>query len=264
VNGHFGLPRLGVPGSALANGLAFTLFAVVLAALWLRGRLRVGPGTGPALTGERVKSLLRIGIPAGIEQGVWQGGFIVFLWIVALYGTAPFAAYGIGVNLLSFSFVVGFGFSIAASTLVGQALGARDPDAAARRGWQAMGLAVAVMVVFGTGIIAAARPLARFLIDDPQVVELTVFFIYVLGSVQALMAVEFTLSGALRGAGDTRFPLYTVMCGLFGARVALAALFAWLGWSVQWVFAALIADYVVKASLLIWRFRSRRWVKALA
>jgi Na+-driven multidrug efflux pump len=127
-----------------------------------------------------------------------------------------------------------------------------------------MGLAIAVMVVFGTAITAAARPLAQFLIEDPEVVRLTVSFIHVLGSVQVLMAIEFTLSGALRGAGDTRFPLVTAICGLIGMRVALAALFAWLGLPVEWVFAALIADYVVKASLLIWRFRSRRWVKAIA
>jgi Na+-driven multidrug efflux pump len=208
--------------------------------------------------------LLRIGYPAGLEQAAWQGGLVLFLWIVAFYGTAPYAAYGIGVSLLSFSFVVGFGFSIAAATLVGQHLGAGDPDAAARSGWHAMGLSVGVMIVFGTAIIAGARPLAEFLIHDPEVVRLTVAFIWVLGSVQALMAVEFTLAGALRGAGDTRFPLLTVICGLFGGRIALAALAASLGLPVEWVFSALIADYVVKATLLIWRFRSRRWARALA
>jgi putative MATE family efflux protein len=263
VNGRLGLPRLEVAGAAIATGCSFTVFALVLLAAWLRGWLRVRPGTGASLVRDRVGRILRVGIPAGIEQGVWQGGFVVFLWIVALYGTAPYAAYGIGVNLLSFSFVVGFGFSIAASTLVGQALGAGDPDEAARRGWHATGLSVAAMVVFGAAIVAFADPLARFLIDDPEVVRLTVTFIWVLGSVQALMAIEFTLGGALRGAGDTRFPLVTVLCGLFGARIALAALCAWLGLAVEWVFAALIADYVVKASLLSRRFRSRRWVDAL-
>jgi putative MATE family efflux protein len=264
VNGRLGLPRLGIAGAGLASGIAFSASAAVLAALWWRGRLRLAPGRGRALERHRMGQLFRIGYPAGLEQAVWQGGFILFLWIVALYGTAAYAAYGIGVSLLSFSFVVGFGFSIAAATLVGQHLGAGDPEGAAARGWQAMRLATGVMLVLGSAIIAGARPLASFLIDDPEVVRLTIVFITVLGSVQVLMAIEFTLSGALRGAGDTRFPLLVVTCGLFGARIALAALFAWQGMSVEWVFAALIADYVIKASLLVWRFRSRRWVHALA
>jgi putative MATE family efflux protein len=117
VNGHFGLPALGVAGAALANGLAFSFGTLLLLALWLRGRLRIGPGRGRALEGPRTARLLRIGYPAGLEQAVWQGGLVLFLWIVAFYGTAPYAAYGIGVSLLSFSFVVGFGFSIAAATL---------------------------------------------------------------------------------------------------------------------------------------------------
>jgi len=120
------------------------------------------------------------------------------------------------------------------------------------------------MLVFGTVIIFAAQPIARFLINDPEVVRLTVVFIYVLGSVQALMAIEFSLSGALRGAGDTRFPLLTVACGLFGVRILLAAIFAWRGFRVEWVFAALIGDYIVKAALLTWRFRSGRWNAAIS
>ena len=263
VFGAFGFPALGVAGAAIGNGLAFGFGAVLSLALWVRGWLILGPGPAGAVRRERIGQLLRIGTPAGLEQGVWQMGFIVFLWVVALYGTAPYAAYGIGVSILSFSFVVGFGFSIAASTLVGQHLGAGDPEGARRSGWRAMALSVAVLLVFGATIVAFAEPLAAFLIDDPEVIRLTVAFIYVLGSVQVLMAVEFSLSGALRGAGDTRFPLYAVLTGLFGVRIALAGLFAWQGWAVEWVFAALIGDYIVKASMLSLRFRSDRWETAI-
>jgi Na+-driven multidrug efflux pump len=77
------------------------------------------------------------------------------------------------------------------------------------------------------------------------------------------MAIEFALGGALRGAGDTRFPLFAVLAGLIGARVTLAATFAWLGFPVEWIYAALIADYVVKATLLTTRFRSGRWRHAV-
>jgi putative MATE family efflux protein len=263
VYGRFGMPALGVAGAALGNGSAFLVGALVIGTLWLRGRLVVGTGRAGALRWERVRRVLRIGYPAALEQVAWQGGFIAFLWIIALYGTAAYAAYGIGVNILSFSFVVGFGFSIAASTLVGQHLGARDPEGAARRGWRAMRLSIGVMLLFGTLIVAFARPIATFLIDDPEVIRLTVAFIYMLGSVQALMAIEFSLAGALRGAGDTHFPFITVLIGLFGVRIALAAGFVWLGLSAEWVFSAVIADYIVKATMLTHRFRGDRWKVAV-
>jgi putative MATE family efflux protein len=254
-----------VAGAALANGAAFVVGAAIFVWLWLRGRLVLGVGPpGVAVTRERIRRLMRIGYPAGLEQAVWQGGFIAFLWIVALYGTAPYAAYGIGVSILAFSFVVGFGFSIAASTLVGQHLGANDPEGAARSGWRAMRLSIYSMVGLGLVIVLFAEQIASFMIDDPEVVRLTVIFIYCLGAMQPLMAIEFTLSGALRGAGDTRFPLITVATGLFGGRILLSLLFAWMGLSVEWIFSALIADYIVKGIMLTLRFRSGRWVSVLS
>ena len=162
-------------------------------------------------------------------------------------------------RILSFSFVVGFGFSIAASTLVGQHLGAGDPEAATRAGWRATRISLVVMVVFGLAIMLSAEPIARMMVDDDETVRLAVVFIYLLGSAQPLMALEFGLSGALRGAGDTRFPFYAVLIGMVGVRCSLAALAAWLELSVEWVFAALLGDWLVKALLLVWRFRSGRW-----
>jgi putative MATE family efflux protein len=259
IYGAFGLPSFGVPGAAIANGLAFSLGALIFVVKWLRGTLVVGLGSGRAFSRRRLREIFRIGYPAGIEQAVWQIGFVAFLWVVAQYGTAPYAAYGIGVQILALSFVVGFGFSIAASTHVGQRLGANDPVGAEESGWHAMRLAIASMVVLGTAVVVAAEPIASFMIDDPEVVRLTVIFIYLLGACQPLMAIEFTLGGALRGAGDTRFPLYTVLTGLVGVRVMLSAFAAWMGLDVEWIFAALVADYIVKVAMLTFRFRGGAW-----
>ncbi len=264
VYGELGMPELGVRGAAMANGLAFAFGAVITVALWLGRALvvRWGP-TGGDLAPARLRQILHIGYPSGLEQFVFQAGLMAFLMIVARYGEAPYAAYSIGVNILSFSFLVGFGFSIAASTMVGQNLGAEDPLAAERSGWRAMALSMGVMVVFGAAIIAIAEPFARFLIDDDEVVRLAVVFIWLLGSVQALMGIEFALGGALRGAGDTRFPLGIVFAGFFLGRIPLALLLTWLGWSVEWVFAALLADYVIKAVGLVLRFRGGRWKEVI-
>jgi putative MATE family efflux protein len=264
VFGAFGLPALGVAGAAIASDVALAVGALATLALWLRGRLVVGVGpAGGDLEPERMRRLLRIGTPAGLEQAAFQLGFTAFIWIVALYGNAANAAYQIGVQILSFSFLVGFGFSIAASTLVGQNLGAGDPLGAERSGWRAMWLAVGVMVVFGTLIIVLAEPIARLLIDDDEVVRLAVVFIRILGSVQALMAIEFTLGGALRGAGDTRFPLFVVLAGMVVMRLGTAVTLRRLGFGIEWIYAALIADYVVKGAMLVWRYRSGRWKSVL-
>jgi putative MATE family efflux protein len=264
VYGRLGMPQMGVAGAALATGIAFTVGALVLVVLWWRGGLVLQVGPGGVWERARIRRILDIGYPAAVEQLVFQGGFLGFLWIVSLYGTAPYAAYGIGVTILAFSFLVGFGFQIASSTLVGQYLGAGDPDGAARGGWRALRGAMIAQTAFGLAIIATAEPLARFMIEDAEVVRLTVVFIYILGSVQPLMAIEAALGGALRGAGDTRYPLFAVFSGLIGARVVLASLFAWQGMRVEWIFAALIADYVVKAILLTNRYRTGRWKTVLA
>ena len=74
-----------------------------------------------------------------------------------------------------------------------------------------------------------------------------------------LLAIDFAIGGALRGAGDTRFPLRATIVGLLVMRCGLAAIFTYLNYSVFWVFAALIGDYVVKSIMLLWRFHSGRW-----
>ncbi len=261
VFGGFGIPAMGVSGAGIANGLSFTFGALIFLYLWYTGRLVVGVGGKGSITEKRIRQLVHIGYPAGVEQFIFQAGFVAFLWLVAHYGTAAFAAYGIGVQILSLSFVVGFGFSISGATLVGQYLGAGDPAGASRQGWRATGFAMGSMILLSAVILCFPEEIARFLIDDDEVVRLTVIFIYIMAIAQPLMAIEFTIGGCLRGAGDTRFPLITTMVGLIGVRVGLAALAAWMGLSVVWIYAALIGDYIIKAAMLVLRFRSDKWMQ---
>ena len=130
-------------------------------------------------------------------------------------------------RILAFSFVPGIGYAQAGSTLVGQHLGAGDPDGAARSGWRATGGAVLVMGSVGLLIILTAPWIAQiFGAAGQNTVDLTVIFIYILGAVQPLMAMEFALGGSLRGAGDTRFPLFVILTGLFGVRLVSAHIVA--------------------------------------
>jgi putative MATE family efflux protein len=258
--GNLGFPVMGVAGVALGGGVASTMITLLFLQLWWSGHFQLKAPRSLLVDWAHTRQLLVIAAPAALEQGIIQVAFLSFLAIVATYGTAPYAAYGIGVTLLSFSIVIGFGFSIATATLVGQNLGAGNPEGAIKSANRSLLLAVAAM--FGIAVISMlnAHSLAAFMIKDPEVIEYTVAFIYMIGAVQPLMAVELALGGALRGAGDTRYPLLATFCGLVLGRVVPAATFAALDFSVYWIFASVLADYTFKASILGWRYRSRKWL----
>jgi Na+-driven multidrug efflux pump len=92
----------------------------------------------------------------------------------------------------------------------------------------------------------------------------TTEFTYIMGAMLPLLGVDMAIGGSLRGAGDTRFPLMTSFLGLIGVRCALAAAFAVFHLPVVWVYSSIIGDYMLKGTLLIWRFRSGHWKHALA
>lgn len=261
IFGKLGLPALGVQGAALASTIAFAVGALLALGSLLRPtsvlRLRRARLRPDLALGRRI---VAVGSPTGIEQLLMQVGFLLYLGIAARYGTSAVAAYFIGVRILALSFLPGFGFSAAASTIVGQQLGARQPQSAERSGWEANRLAMIAMSVAGIVIFIFARPIAELFIADPEVVGDTVSFIHVLAAAQPLMAADSTLGGALRGAGDTRFPLLTVIIGFYVARLGCAWVAAeLLSLDLVWVWAALLGDYVVRAVLKAWRFKTGRW-----
>ena len=263
VNGQYGMPKLGILGAALAMGISFTIGAAIQLYLWLTNKLVVPLGKAGAFTKERLKQLITISYPAGIESFVFQFGMLSFFWIVAMYGTEEVAAYNIGVNILMLSFILGNGFSVAAATLSGQFLGASDPDAAYKSGYQAAGMTMLAMSLSGLLLAFFAEPIAWFFIQDEEVVKYAVIFVWIFAMAQPFMALEFSLGSTLRGAGDTRSPLVITIIGLLLIRVPLAFLLYYLGMPVQWIFATLIVDYFVKGILLITRYRSKRWMKVL-
>ena len=261
IFGRFGLPALGVRGSALATTCAFSAGAVVGLVLLLGQRVAL------RLTLRRVRihvpivrRVFAVGYPAAAEQLLMQLGFFLYLAFAARYGTSAVAAYFIGVRILALSFLPGFGFAAAAAALVGQSLGGNDPRRAEASGWEATRLAVYLMSACGGVLFVAARPIAALFVDDPTVVEHTVSFIRTLAAAQPLMAIDFTLGGALRGAGDTRWPLVSVFVGFYGCRLAFAYVAAFvLHLSLAWVWFALMGDYLARSALKTWRFRGGRW-----
>ena len=263
VNGQYGMPKLGIVGAALAMGISFTAGTAIQLYLWLTHKLVIPLGKRGSFTKNRLNQLLTVSYPAGIESFVFQFGMLSFFWVVAMYGTEEIAAYNIGVNILMLSLILGNGFSVAAATLSGQFLGASNPAAAYKSGYQAAGMTMLAMSLSGLLLAFFAEPIAWFFIQDEEVVKYAVIFVWIFAMSQPFMALEFSLGSTLRGAGDTRSPLVITIIGLLLIRVPLAFLLYYLEMPVQWIFATLIIDYMVKGTLLILRYRSRRWMKVL-
>jgi putative MATE family efflux protein len=223
IFGRYGLPEIGVAGSAWGAASGRAAGATLLLILLLRGRraisVRGRAGWRPKVATAR--QLLRLGVPAALEEMLLAGGFTTMLAVVAMIGTSALAAQQIGFTALAIAFLPALGFSTAATALVGQSIGAEDRRAARIATAIALRWAVAWMALGAATYVVLARPVMRAFTDDPAVIAEGVASLRVLSLGLPLWAVWFVTGGALRGSGDTRTPMVTSAVLVWSA-VALA------------------------------------------
>jgi MATE family multidrug resistance protein len=207
IFGELGFPQLGVTGSGVAMAVGEWTFAVFLAVAALRRGMRARYGTGPIRArGPELRRVLRTGLPIGGQWVLDMSAFAVFTTLVAHMGDASMAASQAFISLLSLSFMQASGISVAAATLVGRYVGAGDPAAAERSFRTALGLAGALGLVVGTLFLTIPDVLLGLFSHDAEVVTLGGPLLLLGAGFQLLDAFGITASGALRGAGDTRWP----------------------------------------------------------
>lgn len=256
VNGWSLLPEMGTTGAALAGGIAPLVVYSVLGWQWQRGKLAIPYSKK---TSGNYPKLIQMGAPAALEQCVIQFSLMIFMALVSHYGTAAFAAYALGITLLSAVIVVGYGFSIAGATLVAQYLGAGNSEQAHGSAKRTLTLALSTMSALAILCFLFARELSQFMINDPEVIVISEQFMWVLSLVLPLMAIEVSIAGVLRGAGDTRTPLAATFCGI-STRLIAGTVVVLLDGPVIWLFATLFADYGVKVMILLWKYKSGSWM----
>jgi len=261
IFGKYGFPVMGVRGAALGTTLAFMWGSALYFFLLWRNHLRLSISfRGFHLDLPMVRKILNIGTPAALEQLVIQMGFLVFTIIITSFGTTSIAAHQIGMRIQSFSFMPGFGFSMAATALVGQNLGAKNPAQAEKSGWEACKLAILLMTVGGFFIFIFARQIAVVFVSEPAVIDKAVVFIRILAFGEPAIAIHFTIAGALRGAGDTKWPLYASTAGLYGLRIPMAIILGFgVGLGVFGPWIAMTAEYFVRAFIISLRFKKGGW-----
>ncbi len=263
VNGLWGLPQLGVEGAAIGAMVGRLAGGLLVLALLLRGRIGLVLSArtwGPDLA--LSWRMLRIGLPAALEQFAFRMGMLAFVRAVAALGTASYAAHQVALSAESISFMPGFGFAVAATTLVGQGLGAKDPQRAEEDGFAAFYLSAALMSIMGLGFILFAPQLVGVFTEDPQIIELGTMPLRLIGLVQPLLAAMMVFGGGLRGAGETTAPLLINGLGVWLVRVPAALLFTQvLTWGLTGAWIAMALDLATRGLLLFYRFRSGHWKK---
>ena len=262
IFGNLGFPRLGAVGSAVATTTARAIGAVLIFyVLFKRGsilKLQLRGGWG--FHRDAIARILNIGGPAAAEQIIFQVGMLFFSAIVLLLGTNELAAQQIAFNVAGISILPGFAFGVAALTLVGQNLGARNPERAEQSAWQALKSGTAWMCLMGVAFLIWRGFLVALYTSDPEVKQLGEMLMVFIALAQPLQSTWFVLGGALRGAGDTRATLVMTFVGVWLARLALGySLGILLGLGLFGVWLAWFADFTARAVLVFFRFRAGKW-----
>jgi putative MATE family efflux protein len=255
------LPEMGVAGSAMGAAAGRGVGGLLVLALLLRGRggLRLKlSGLLPDML--QIKRIANIGIPAGAEQLLMRFGMTAYVTTVAALGTKAYAAHQLALQGESIAFMPGFGFAIAATTMVGQGLGAGRPEQARADGYLAQRMAVLFMSAMGVIFFVFAAPILDLFINDPEVVQLGVWPLRLVAFSQPALATSMVLSGGLRGAGDTRATMVITSGGLWLIRLPLAMLLTGpLGLLGAWI--AMSLDLQIRGAAIFLRFRSGKWAK---
>ncbi len=255
IYGRWGLPAMGVKGAAVAVGLAE---ATGVAYLMMRCGRIFKPSV--RLRVDLIRTMWNVGASVSGERMVQQAGILIYTKLVLLYGTVAYAAHQVGLSIESLSFLPGYGFAIAAATMVGQSIGAGKYTRAKLENWEANRQAMVIMASMGIVFFFFPYVLLRIFTDDLAVIELGTVFLKIVALLQIPLALTMVLAGSLRGAGDTRFIMSATVIGMWGVRVPLALAAAlWFEWPVWTVWSAMIADWTVRMALLVWRYQSERW-----
>ena len=227
VYGHLGAPAMLAQGSAIATAVARWAMAI---ALLILGRKELMPRFFPWRTGaaDRVAlwSMLKLGAPIGAQQTLEIAAFGAVGLMMGVLGTRELAAHQVAITLAALTFMVPLGVGAAASVRVGRAIGAGDAPGARAAAHAAYICGVGFMCVTALAFLFAPRLLAAMMTNDPAVVAIAATLIPVAGVFQVFDGGQAVGAGVLRGIGDTRAPLISMLAGYWLLGLPISA---WLG-----------------------------------
>lgn len=275
VPGLSWVPELGVAGSAWAAVISRGIGAFILLGLLMlpNGALQLWRGGNWRPSFNLIGRIMKVGIPSMVEQLVMSIGILVYSLIVIGMGEVLFATSRLVTNVIFLSQMPGFGFAVAATTLVGQSLGAKHPRRALLGSQLATRSALIWMTAMGVVFFFFGDVILRVFTDDPELLRLGGQAMQVIALTQPPLALAFVLAGSLRGAGDVKFPMWVTTTAVWlvrlpiGAFLGLASVsipftgisFPGLNLGLQGIYIGMVAEATVRAVLMYIRYRGGKW-----
>jgi len=269
INGVGPFPELGIAGAAIATVTASAAIVAILVILIFRpaNRRRFGTWDGKAFDGELFGRLMHYGLPSGIQFFLEIFGITFFIQILGRLGDIELAASNIVLSIESLSFMPMIGFHVGNATLVGQAIGRGRPEQGAYSTTSALHLIMAYMMFVAAAFIFTPEPLLHLFkahhhtpSEYAQITDLGIVLMRFVAVFCFFDALNLVFSGAIKGAGDTRFIMWTIgalSIGVMIIPIYLAVEVLGAGLYVAWTIATL---YICVLGLaFMWRYQQGTW-----
>ena len=253
---------LGVAGAALGTGLAESVAACCL--IWVlctrSERLQFSKGGSWRLEGNTLRAAAKISLPMALERTVLRAAQITTTILISPLGVVSIAANTLAVSAEGLCYMPAYGIAAAATTLVGQSLGAEKPDYARRFARISSWMGMILMAFMGALMYVCAPFIFRLLTPDLEVRALGSLVLRIEAFAEPLFAASIIICGALRGAGDTLVPSILNLVSIWGFRITGALLLIpHMGLSGMWL--SMCIELCIRGVLFLIRLYREKWLK---
>jgi putative MATE family efflux protein len=266
IMGYGPFPKMGVAGAAIATaltrgiGFIFLFLHLTVGHSTLQFKVRY---TKPNLF--LMKRIISIGSFSSLQVFIREVSFLFLMRLVASFGAITLAAYGIGARLRMVIMVPGLGFANSASVLLGQNMGAKQPERATESAWRTVLYYEFIAISLATIFIIFAPQLVAIFAKQPEVIRIGTSFLRYLGVTFPFLALSLVLGQAMNGAGDTAAPTIINAIAQLGVRIPLAYIFALVvGMGSSGIWLGINASDIAQGLGMVFLFRSGHWKKVYA
>ena len=250
IFGNFGFPAMGIKGAAVAYNISYGV-AAAMGMYVLFGKSgtfsKLGGRFKLKFNGMEILELLKFAVPTAFEMSFWQFASIIITRAVLTYGETSYAAYQLGLQAESISYMPAAGFGIAATTFIGQAIGKNDTQMGRTYMKHLTKILLTVTAFAGGLLMIFPSQIMRMFSDDPDIIKIGAVYLFIMGIVQIPQNMASLLNGALRGGGYPNAPMVNTGVGLWIVRIPLVLLTTYIvEASIEWIWLMMGLDLIVR------------------